>query len=425
MEGGRTDQNEGGGKGSVCVTGATGFIGSWLVMRLLQRGYYVHGTVRDPADHGKVKHLLELPKAGTHLSLWRADLKEEGSFDDAIQGCVGVFHVASPMDISVKDAENEMIKPTVNGMLDIMRACTKAKSVKRLIYTSTTGTISTGPQPPPLEFDESFWTDIDYCKAQKMTAWMYYVAKTTAEKVAWEFAKEKGLDLVTIHPPFVIGPFISPSLSVGAKISLALLTGDERSYVLLTRGQAVHVEDLCNAHIYLFEHPEARGRYICSSHCFEITELARSLSNKYPEYNIPAKFEGMDQFPKPVPLSSKKLLDLGYKFQYNSEEYDIGDVCAEAIESCREKGLLPLPADKALYSYFDMNLTLKGSKTKTKTQLILRYRIVTYPKFKRVTDDMLSQNTTIPGAGNNHDNDYGQVFVTAHVAVSRDGRRRE
>ncbi|KAJ9674757.1 hypothetical protein PVL29_023970 [Vitis rotundifolia] len=346
MEGGGTDQNEGGGKGSVCVTGATGFIGSWLVMRLLQRGYYVHGTVRDPADHCKVKHLLELPKAGTHLSLWRADLKEEGSFDDAIQGCVGVFHVASPMDISVKDAENEMIKPTVNGMLDIMRACTEAKSVKRLIYTSTTGTISTGPQPPPLEFDESFWTDIDYCKAQKMTAWMYYVAKTTAEKVAWEFAKEKGLDLVTIHPPFVIGPFISPSLSVGAKISLALLTGDERSYVLLTRGQAVHVEDLCNAHIYLFEHPEARGRYICSSHCFEITELARSLSNKYPQYNIPTKFEGMDQFLKPVPLSSKKLLDLGYKFQYNSEEYEIGDVCAEAIESCREKGLMPLPADK-------------------------------------------------------------------------------
>lgn len=52
----------------------------------------------------------------------------------------------------------------------------------------------------------------------------------------------------------------------------------------------MHVEDLCNAHIYLFEHPEARGRYICSAHCFEITELARSLSNKYPEYNIPAKY---------------------------------------------------------------------------------------------------------------------------------------
>ena len=53
----------------------------------------------------KVKHLLELPKAGTHLSLWRADLKEEGSFDDAIRGCIGVFHVASPMDLWTQDAQ--------------------------------------------------------------------------------------------------------------------------------------------------------------------------------------------------------------------------------------------------------------------------------------------------------------------------------
>jgi nucleoside-diphosphate-sugar epimerase len=33
---------------SVCVTGAAGFIGSWLVMRLLEGGYTVRATVRDP-----------------------------------------------------------------------------------------------------------------------------------------------------------------------------------------------------------------------------------------------------------------------------------------------------------------------------------------------------------------------------------------
>lgn len=53
----------------------------------------------------KVKHLLELPKAETHLTLWKADLSIEGSFDDAIQGCSGVFHVATPMDFESKDPE--------------------------------------------------------------------------------------------------------------------------------------------------------------------------------------------------------------------------------------------------------------------------------------------------------------------------------
>nr|ATD87110.1 dihydroflavonol-4-reductase [Euphorbia pulcherrima] len=329
------------GGSTVCVTGASGFIGSWLVMRLLERGYYVRATVRDPANVSKVRHLLDLPKAATHLSLWKADLTEEGSFNDAIQGCAGVFHVATPTDVfSVKDPENEIIKPTVNGVLDIMRSCCKAKTVKRLIYTSTTGTVVIQRQPQP-EYDQSFWTDVDFCKAQKMIGWMYFVAKTMAEKAAWEFARENGLDLVTIHPSHVMGPFITASRPVSVEISLALLTRNEALYPMLTPS-AVHVDDVCNAHIYLFEHPQAEGRYICSSHCFTIFDLAKSLSRKYPEYNIPTEFEGVDESLKPSPVSSKKLMDLGFKFKYNSEEYDVADFVTEAIESCSEKGLMPL-----------------------------------------------------------------------------------
>ena len=53
----------------------------------------------------KVKHLLELPNADTHLALWKADLTHEGSFDVAINGCNGVFHVATPLDFASKDPE--------------------------------------------------------------------------------------------------------------------------------------------------------------------------------------------------------------------------------------------------------------------------------------------------------------------------------
>ncbi|KAE9467001.1 hypothetical protein C3L33_01095, partial [Rhododendron williamsianum] len=45
---------------TVCVTGAAGFIGSWLIMRLLERGYVVRATVRDP-----VKRLVFTSSAGT------------------------------------------------------------------------------------------------------------------------------------------------------------------------------------------------------------------------------------------------------------------------------------------------------------------------------------------------------------------------
>lgn len=109
-------------KGKVCVTGASGFVASWLVKRLLESGYHVLGTVRDPGpsltlmippsffkvidrhlfanwigNQKKVAHLWNLAGAKERLELVRADLLEEGSFDDAVMACEGVFHTASPI----------------------------------------------------------------------------------------------------------------------------------------------------------------------------------------------------------------------------------------------------------------------------------------------------------------------------------------
>ncbi|CAH9118078.1 unnamed protein product [Cuscuta epithymum] len=91
-------KTKGKGQGkNVCVTGASGFLASWLVKRLLLSGYRVIGTVRDPGEEKKVGHLWKLEGAKERLKLVKADLSEEGSFDDAINGCQGVFHTASPV----------------------------------------------------------------------------------------------------------------------------------------------------------------------------------------------------------------------------------------------------------------------------------------------------------------------------------------
>lgn len=102
----------------VCVTGAAGFVASWLIKRLLLSGYHVVGTVRDPSDDSKVGHLRRLDGAAERLRLVKADLLEEGSFDEAIWGCRGVFHTASPVLGTPKSdakARTSSIKFSVNA----------------------------------------------------------------------------------------------------------------------------------------------------------------------------------------------------------------------------------------------------------------------------------------------------------------------
>ncbi|XP_038980597.1 phenylacetaldehyde reductase-like isoform X3 [Phoenix dactylifera] len=89
----------------VCVTGASGYIASWLVKLLLQRGYTVRGTVRDLADPKKTEHLRALEGANERLQLFKANLLEEGSFDSVVKGCEGVFHTASPCYVNATDPQ--------------------------------------------------------------------------------------------------------------------------------------------------------------------------------------------------------------------------------------------------------------------------------------------------------------------------------
>ncbi|KAJ0024987.1 hypothetical protein Pint_08992 [Pistacia integerrima] len=320
----------------VCVTGAAGFIGSWLIMRLLEKGYTVRATVRDPNNLNKVKHLLELPKAKTHLTLWKADMTEEGSFDEPVKGCTGVFHVATPMFFDAKDPENEMIKPTINGMLGIMKACKNAKTVRRLVFTSSAGTLDVEEHKKSV-YDETSWSDMEFVLSKKMTGWMYFVSKTLAEQAAWKFAEENNIDFISIIPSLVVGPFLMPSMPPSLITALSPITGNEDHYSIIKQGQFVHLDDLCNSHIFLFEKPEAKGRYICSSDAATILEVAKMLREKYPEYNVPTKFKGVDDNFENCKFSSKKLTDLGFEFKYSLEDMYTG-----AVETCRAKGLLPL-----------------------------------------------------------------------------------
>ncbi|XP_044491793.1 vestitone reductase-like [Mangifera indica] len=324
------------GKGTVCVTGGTGFVASWLIMRLLQHGYSVRTTVRAASEHNRdLSFLRNLPGASEKLQILNADLSDPDSFDAAVEGCSGVLHVATPVDFEGREPEEVVTKRSINGTIGILKACLKTKTVKRVVYTSSASAVQLNGNDSDI-MDETYWSDVDFIRKSIPMMGSYMISKTLTEKAALEFAEEHGLDLVTLIPPFIVGPFICPKFPGSVRTMLAMVLGNKEEYSLLLNSSMVHVDDVARAHIYLLECPDVKGRYICSSNTVTIEQMSLLLSSKYPEYPIPTLQEVAEIKGYKAPgLTSKKLLDAGFEFKYGVEEMFDG-----AISCCKEKGFL-------------------------------------------------------------------------------------
>ncbi|CAN6483300.1 unnamed protein product [Victoria cruziana] len=154
----------------VCVTGASGYIASWLVKLLLQRGYTVRATVRDPDDPKKTEHLRALEGASERLRFFKANLLDEGAFDTAVSGCIGVFHTASPFYHDVQDHQVELIDPAVKGTLNVLASCAKISSIERVVVTSSMAAVAYNrrTRAPDVVVDETWFSDADACKEAKV-----------------------------------------------------------------------------------------------------------------------------------------------------------------------------------------------------------------------------------------------------------------
>ncbi|KAK4754256.1 hypothetical protein SAY87_002360 [Trapa incisa] len=315
---------------TVCVTGAGGFIASWLVKLLLERGYTVRGTVRNPEDP-KNAHLRELQGAEERLRLCRADLLDLDSLREAINGCDGVFHTASP----VTDDPEAMLEPAQNGTKNVILAAAEAKC-RRVVFTSTIGAVYMDPnRSPDVVVDESCWSDLEFCKRTKN--WYCY-GKVMAEKAAWDVAKEKGIDLVVVNPVLVLGPLLQPTVNASTVHILKYLTGAVKTYANSVQAY-VHVKDVARAHLLVFETPSASGRYICAESMLHRGEVVEILAKLFPEYPVPTKCsDELNPRAKPYKFTVQKLKDLGMEF------IPVKQCLYETVKSLQEKGHLPLPS---------------------------------------------------------------------------------
>ncbi|CAI9296356.1 unnamed protein product [Lactuca saligna] len=181
----------------VCVTGAGGFVGSWLVKHLLSKNFTVHGTVRNPQDE-KNAHLKSLENASENLKLFKADLLDYKSLTAAIAGCNGVFHTASPVpSSSVPNPEVELIEPAVKAAIAVLPN-----------------------KPTDRPMDETFWSDPEFCRSNN--DW-YCLSKTQAESEAFEFSKRNGINLLSVCPTLIIGPMLQHTMNASSLVLIKLL----------------------------------------------------------------------------------------------------------------------------------------------------------------------------------------------------------
>ena len=171
-----------------------------------------------------ISNLTNLPEAAERLQIINADLNQPDSFEAAIQGCTGVFHVAHPMDVKGKEPEEIVTKRAVKGLIGILKASLKSKTMKRVVYTSTAGAILYNNKGLSVN-DESIWSDLDLCRSNKLVSTSYLGSKIKAEKTALEFVERHGLEVVTLVLPLVVGPFICPNVPPSVNILLNMILG--------------------------------------------------------------------------------------------------------------------------------------------------------------------------------------------------------
>ncbi|KAF2167809.1 hypothetical protein M409DRAFT_53773 [Zasmidium cellare ATCC 36951] len=291
----------------ILVTGASGYIGSHVVNEALLAGYKVRGTARSQEKCDNTKKIFNNhPNYSTAIV---ADFQHEGTFDEAVQGCDAVIHVAS--DTTFGTDPNVVVKPTVAGVLSIVRSAAKTPSVKRFVLTSSSTAVtlpkpgkefSVGVDDWDQEAIDIAWAPPPYTNERAFP--VYAASKTEAEKAFWKFVKEEkpGFVANSILPNYNMGRILpggSPGATGGGCISV--LKGETPS---APPQYMIDVIDDARLHVIAAAlDPSIKDQRIFAFHCpFNWTDIINIVKELRPNAkSIPKAPEGEQRDLSKVP----------------------------------------------------------------------------------------------------------------------------
>ncbi|MBT6116508.1 MAG: NAD-dependent epimerase/dehydratase family protein [Rhodospirillaceae bacterium] len=253
------------------VTGATGFVGSAVMRRLLERG----ATVRVLARAGSDRRNIE----GRPVEIVEGGLNDATALDKAVEGCEAVFHVAADYRLWVPDPP-AMYRANVDGTRAVMLAAARA-GVRRIVYTSSVATLGLHADGSPA--DETTPSTLDDMIGH------YKRSKFLAEEEVRRLARAEGLPVVIVNPSTPIGPGDIKPTPTGRMIVNAA-AGRMPAYVD-TGLNIAHVDDVAEGHLLAMDKGRVGERYILGGEDMTLadilTRVAEIAGGRPPRFSLP------------------------------------------------------------------------------------------------------------------------------------------
>lgn len=173
----------------VLVTGASGFLGEYVVARLLERGHNVRAIVR-PASPS--------PPWTDKVEIFRADLRVCENLVTAFDGIDAVIYLAA----AISGDEDAQFASTVVATEKFLEAMSRT-SVKRLVHISSFVVYNWALSRCRMD-EETPLLGAVYENVYKMDA--YTIAKVWQERLVSRAAAAHSWELTTMRPGFIWGP---------------------------------------------------------------------------------------------------------------------------------------------------------------------------------------------------------------------------
>ncbi len=178
---------------TIAVTGATGFLGRYIVQVLQARGAKVIGVVRNP------DRVPELKASGVELR--KADLADRAALTEGFRGAAAVVSNAALFSLRSNDLK-AYLKSNVEGTRNVFEAVAAA-GVRRVVQISSVAVYAN--KPAWKKIDEDWPQHTEQSKPGLTKA--YKVSKALSEQEAWRQAAKHGLELTTLRPCGIYGAY--------------------------------------------------------------------------------------------------------------------------------------------------------------------------------------------------------------------------